>query len=424
MTRHMMKLGAAAFALTALLAPAALAQACDAADQSGCRPWSQAGLEQSQDGNVLGVAVVTAPEAASAVVGTSAAYGNVGSGVVDNGNLIYTGVQGLRGRADAFTTIDTGDVHGPVVGTAVAYGNSSTARVTGGEAQYFVTQTADGDVSATSDVSVRNAWTVSVGTVAAANVSAVENRDGTIRNFVRQDANASVTALSDVTACCTGDSAVVTTTALGNSQSSTGSTTTNYAGAVQITGDGTTISARTRYSAPIANGVTIGASTASGNSATMTNEWGYATLGRDGSNVYQQQSARVEAVTTVNLDSWAGVATASAYGVGNSALVSNIGSDTGLWAVQGNYGDVYAGAELAGQSYSGGTGIVTSTAIGNAASAYVCSTCGSGAVTGGVNQFNGADVTAYGRANTPVAGAVASSAVAIGNTATFQSTGH
>ena len=83
----------------------------------------------------------------------------------------------------------------------------------------------------------------------------------------------------------------------------------------------------------------------------------------------------MDANTTVSLDDWSGDANASAYGVGNSALVANVGSDTSLYAIQSNYGAVTANASLSG-GRNDGTGTVNATAIGNAATATLCNACG------------------------------------------------
>ena len=410
-------------ALAAFLAPVAAAGPCGQSGEPACRGYAPVLNEQIQLGDVWGNMEVVMPERTTQAVGTSAAYGNVTSNFRKMGQVDFTSTQTMEGDAGALTYIETGQVDGAVIGTSTAYANSATAGTWNGDANYFVEQTADGRTSARTVARIDGASDVALGTSAAANVSAVEAEYGTIRNFVRQDANGSVIAETDAVVCCQGNSGQAVTTALGNSMSSTGYGTSSSNGAVQSTAAGQTISATTTYYSANANGSTVGASTAAGNTALVTNAYGPAFLGRDGSELYQGNLSTVSATSFVNLDSWSGIASSSAYGVGNSALIGNVGGETSLFGIQSNYGDVSSSARLAGNSYGGGAGLVTSTAIGNAASAYGCSTCGTVPVYGSTSQFNAGDVTAYGRAYTPVAGGVIGSAVAVGNTSTYQSTG-
>ena len=409
-------------AIAALLAPVAVAGPCGQTGEPACPGYAPVLNEQLQMGDVWSTMEVVTPDSVTDAIGTSAAYGNVTSNLREVGQIDFRSTQTMDGETGAYTYIETGPVEGVVIGTTTAYANSALAGSWNGDVNSTGEQTANGDVSARTVTRVQQANDLAIATTGAANVSAAEGENGTIRNFVRQDANGSVYAGSDVVNCCQGNSGQVVTTALGNSTAVTGYNTTTYAGAVQTTAAGETITAVTSYYSPEAYGTTIGASTASGNSATVVNDWGPATLGRDGSELYQGNLSDISAQTVVTLDSWSGIASASAYGVGNSALISNVGFETGLYGIQSNYGDVTSGAQLVGNSYSGGTGLVTSTAIGNAASAYVCSTCGTAPVSGNIQQFNAGSVTAYGRAFTPTAGGIIGSAVAVGNTSTYTST--
>ena len=66
---------------------------------------------------------------------------------------------------------------------------------------------------------------------------------------------------------------------------------------------------------------------------------------------------------------------------------------------------------------------MTSTAIGNAATATVCNFCSDGAVGGRINQNNAANIIAQGQASISYGGSVYGSASAVGNAATIQSLG-
>ncbi|MEO0466086.1 MAG: holdfast anchor protein HfaD, partial [Pseudomonadota bacterium] len=231
--------------------------------------------------------------------------------------------------------------------------------------------------------------------------------------------NGSVTATTDADFCCVGATAAIATTAGGNSITSTGSTTTSIQGAVQTTATGETIQAVSDVYAGSANGAIV-TTTASGNSYVLHNEWGYTSLGREGSELYQGNESEIDARSWVTLDNWNGHAAVSSYGVGNSAVVGNIGSDTALHTIQSNFGAVGSQASFDGASATGGVAQLTSTSIGNAASATLCTACNDASLSGTVSQFNSGNIYATGIMNAPNAGVVIGTATAIGNSATFQ----
>jgi hypothetical protein len=155
--------------------------------------------------------------------------------------------------------------------------------------------------------------------------------------------------------------------------------------------------------------------TAAGNSANIANEWGYAQIrGR------QDNSSGVYAESKVALASWGGAATSSAYGVGNASLATNVGSDLDVDVRQQNGGDVTTSASF--QGAGAGDAIVSSTAIGNAFTGYVCSMCGDARVSGAVTQTNGGNVASSGTILANGSGGLSGSASAIGNSATFITT--
>lgn len=412
-------------ALAALLAPLASAGPCGQPQEPACPATPSRVLNsQIQFGDVFADMDVQMPYGGGAAVGAAAGYGNVSSGSVISGDIDYDADQTMGGDAKARTTITTGGSTGTVVGATTAYGNASSGGSWNGETYYRAEQTMTGDTEARTAAYIVNAGDVAVGSTAAANVSAASGEYGTIRNFVIQDSDGSVTSSATVEACCTGNSAQIVSNAVGNSTASTGAATTSYSGAVQTTAAGERIESYAGYRSPQSYGTTIAASAAAGNSATVDNSWGYATLGRNGSELYQEQRSTVGSSAYVTVtDSFSGLTSASAYGVGNSALISNVGSDTGLYANQFNYGDVASAAGLSGGSWTGGAGLVNSVAIGNAASAYVCAVCGPAQLQGGLTQYNAGNTTAIGTAYTPAAGLVSGAAIAVGNTATYQSSG-
>ena len=399
----------------------ALALALAAANATSQAQSSHATIEQIQLGDVWSNMQVEIDVSAWEAASTSSAVGNAAAGLVTSGDVTISTDQTLDGNVTATNELTGGDA-GLAVATTTAYGNSTTGGTWSGDTYYRADQVANGDIEAGTRIDIGNANNVAAATTAIANVSAPANEWGTNAAFQTQESNGSVAATTDVDMCCDGSSASFGTTAGGNAVSSTGSTSTNFNGAVQTTASGETISASGDVYMGYGHNV-LNASTAFGNSATVHNEWGYAVLGRDGSEVYQENASAIDSQSYVTLENWTGYATSSAYGVGNAATISNVGSDTGLYANQNNYGAVYSNATFTGGASDDGAGIVTSTAIGNAATATLCNICGDAALHGQTNQFNAGSIIAQGRASVGHTGSVFGSATAVGNAATYQSNG-
>lgn len=378
-------------------------------------------IDQVQMGDVWSDMNVYVPDYTPNVASTSTAVGNAAAAVRNSGDITATVRQDFNASATATNSL-RGYSADTAVSTTTAYGNAITSGTDYGTNTLWGTQTASGTITANSEMELLGAATVSSATTAIANVSSSDNNFGTNIADQTQYSSANVRAETDADACCDGYYASYATVAGGNATSSTGYTSSNYNRALQKTEAGSTITGVTDVY--MNDGTNVTASTNSfGNSATVNNEWGYATLGLEGAPTTQVNGADVDAQSYVTLDHWSGFATSSAYGVGNSALISNIGSDTAIYADQTNDGTVGSQASFTGQSWTGGTGIVTSTAIGNAATATVCNYCSDGAVGGQINQVNNGQTYATGSAHVAYGGAVYGSATAIGNSATLQSIG-
>ena len=382
---------------------------------------SNATIDQVQLNDVWSDMQVEIPDYAWQATSTSTAVGNAAAGLVTSGSIDLDVQQQLDANITATNQLLGGN-SGLAIATTTAYGNSTTSGTWDGNNYYRADQVSNGDVTADTRVDMQNAGTVANATTAIANVSVPTNEWGTNAAFQTQESNGSVSSTTDVDMWRDGHSASFATTAGGNAVSSTGSTSTNINGAVQTTAAGETISASSDVYMGFGHNV-LSATTAFGNSASQHNEWGYASLGREGSEVYQGNDSEVDAQTYVTIDQWSGYATASAYGVGNTASTSNLGSDAGLYAIQDNYGTVSSDANLKGASYTDGSGIVTSTAIGNSATATLCNICGDAALHGQTQQFNAGSVIARGSASDGQTGSVFGAATAVGNSATYQSNG-
>ncbi|HPA38927.1 MAG TPA: holdfast anchor protein HfaD [Phenylobacterium sp.] len=134
-------------------------------------------------------------------------------------------------------------------------------------------------------------------------------------------------------------------------------------------------------------------------------------------NVQQYNSAYQRAQAETSAYNFGAVA-ATASGVGNTALLGDIGGEIIIDASQINdVGGIDAVASTTGQD--GYDGQATAVATGNAITGYACADC-NGRLTANSSQVNGADVGAT--ATTTMNGSVRSAtgiATAVGNTATY-----
>ena len=367
----------------------------------------------------MDVVIVDNAEGASAA---ATATGNTTTATAHGNDLDFDVVQQQDGAVTATTSLSGGTVYGGTASTTTtAYGNAASSSTDNGTVFSTVTQTSNADVNASSQIDLDGADAVSANTTATANVVSYSSENGTNRGFTTQTGNASVSATTDADICCNNDSVALGSTATGNSVSSYGATTTNFNGAVQTMAAGTQVSAQTTARMDNGNNVAVSA-TSAGNNTSVENEFGFATLGRDGSDLYQENRASVDADSSVSLTSWSGTSGATSYGVGNSGLISNLGSDTGMYALQNNFGDVSSTAYFDGEYSDGSHGYASATSIGNAATATLCYTCGGDSILyGRTNQTNSGNTIASSHVAHGSGGYVSGAATAVGNSATYQS---
>ena len=378
-------------------------------------------INQVQLGDVWSDMDVYVPESTTEVGSTSVSVGNTATAARIYGDVSSEITQEFDATSTATNRL-RGYSAGRAVATTTAYGNAAYGGTDDGTNSFRTQQSASGRIEALTDIQLSGASEIASATTAIANVASTDNNYGSNNANQVQQSSADVIAETDADMCCDGYYASFATTAGANATSSTGYTSTNNNNARQVTSDDSAVRASTDVY--MNDGHNVSAVTnAFGNSATVHNEWGYATLGQAGEPVEQTNGAEIDAQSYVTLDHWSGYATSSAYGVGNSALISNVGSDTVMYANQTNDGTVGSQASFSGQSTVGGAGIVSATSIGNAATGTVCNYCSDGAVGGVINQTNNGQVYAYGRATTTYGSAIFGSATAIGNSATLQSAG-
>jgi hypothetical protein len=337
-------------------------------------------------------------------------------------SMNVSNTQTLRGTVSAINSVTGQNARGVTQSTAVAHGNA--AQVEGCCATIGInsTQTAQADtkITAKSTIHVGSADFIVSGAQGTANSFGSFTKNGYTQGKVTQTSAAKVDASSNVTACC--NNGAVSSNAIGaaNSARWEGESATIFAEVDQDNaGDVTTTST---VDVKSATNVSSGAA-AAGNLAEIQNKWGYAQM--SGS---QNNSGNVSSSSIVNLDNFDGFAMSGSNSVGNSALLSNLGSDVSMFMDQNNRGNVSATTSFSGASANGGVGQATSSAVGNAITAYSCASCGNESVLveGRTNQTNSGNVTATTTFNGGNMGMISASASAIGNSATFiaQRSGH
>jgi hypothetical protein len=395
---------AAAAGLAVVLAAPAFAQTTTPTALNGQLNWGDV---------VADINVVTLDDARSAAAVATAA-GNSVSGANVKGGLDAASEQTMSGATFAYATLSGGNVtHANAMSTAQA--NTLQAQTTNGALNMTAAQIADGgDALARSRVTIRNAKTLSAVSRVASNNAATAAEHGELNVALTQSASNSAYAITDDDACCTGHTAAGASAAI-NAWSSSSSTSTVNAQYKQ-TSTGAASEATTDVYQNRAYSVTA-ATTAAANSASIANEWGYAQIrGR------QTSSTNVKVDTRVTLLDLSGTTSISAYGVGNSTLATNVGSDMVVDVAQLNTGGVDANAQFTGASFDHGDVVLASTAIGNGFTGSVCSQCGDAALSGAVSQTNGGNIISTGSITANGAGAIIGSASAIGNSASFITT--
>lgn len=300
--------------------------------------------------------------------------------------------------------------------TSVALGNSASALVDGGMDLSSEQIAEDGSsVSAEAELAVSDYAMYSVTSAsAAANAYQSIAYGGEANLDLRQDSGASVTADTYIVAPTAGlgNSAVAIGAANGNSISVEG-----YMGPSQIVtvdqdnrGD---VLGRVRIEAGGGAVGTQAIASANGNNIRIQNEDGYAHLQGEQDNAGTVTSESGIVIGNFDVDNL----TISSEGVGNSAVLSNIGADAFVGLDQTNTGAVNSTAFLNGQT--GGSAALFSTAYGNAATSYICSEC---PVTsyGDMNQLNSANINSTVNGQMGTGTGISGTATAIGNSSTFQ----
>lgn len=347
-----------------------------------------------------------------AVTGLATAQANSATGEVLNWSQV-TSNQAFTGDVRANAITDAQNVWGIATGHATAQGNGLTVSA-GADLEMDATQSAgSGTVSALSALRLGEYAGHTVQTAqASANAMEVAGNDAHMDLRVRQSSDTSVDSRASVDAGSAEiETTLVTASAAGNSLNAGGFDTGTVADLEQSNSG----RVRATAEADIGNadfGVTA-ASQAAGNTATVRNEWGYARMQGE-----QLNEADVEAMTRLGVGAFEnGAAVGSANAVGNSVLLSNFGADAYAGVGQVNSGNVRG--EVVMQGGWGQSAFATSSAIGNAQSAYICSECPV-RLDGDIRQTNSGNVySGVSQTYSNYVGAVTGSATAVGNASTF-----
>lgn len=318
--------------------------------------------------------------------------------------------------ADAETSVTS--VDGTALTVSTAMGNGATLSMTGGSDISSTQTAADGSsVFAGATLRVGSYANSSVTAAnAAANAVEIEADYGSINGQLRQDSGADVRADATIDAPNGGMgwTAVLGATASGNNIQTSGYVT-DQIHVVDQTNSGE-IRATARMEAGGGSRFTTVASQAQGNGLSVENQWGYAHA--QGS---QTNSGDADALTDIDLGNFdQDSIIASADGLGNSAVVSNIGADVFVGLDQNNIGNVNATMRFSGDD--GGEVIGSASAFGNAVSAYSCNECPNVQATGEVNQTNSGRVTSTFQATQGTGWGITGAANAVGNSASFVTT--
>jgi hypothetical protein len=348
---------------------------------------------------------------------TAVASGNIASATVIEDEEEIDSVQHMYGDSSATANATVWHASGNVAVTSAAVNNGATAiAADDSELEIASQQLNHGDARAETDFTGADAQNAATTASASGNVAAVSLDHSGMALVSGQESIGAISADVEADHGVVADQAVSAAIASANNLSVGGETATVLLDSSQ-TASGS-VSARSDMYVGYAIDAS-GNATANANSTAVDNQWGYVNA-----RVSQSVDANVQADSYVTLsDGFLGFGSAGAYGVGNQAMVSNVGSDTVMDVTQYNGGDVGANAALAGEG--GDQALASAAAYGNSATASLCAYCDDNvpSLEASNNQTNDGGVIANATVVTTRARMVAATATAVGNAATYQVSG-
>lgn len=347
---------------------------------------------------------------------TAVAAGNATSVNSDDSNVDLHTDQRMEGDANATANATVWHADGTVATSSAAISNGATATASNGNVGVRVRQIAHGASSARTNVVTSDVGAAASSASAGNNVAALSADHGDIRADIAQASTGAVSAQT-VAKHDSGGDLVADAIASANNVNAAGDTTTSLTSTTQ-SAYSASVDARVDLYAGSANNI-VGNATANANTVNVDNQWGYVNA-----RARQNASANVHAEGYVTLGGDFGLASSSAYGVGNSASASNFGSDTALNVAQNNSGDTEANAALAA-SGNGEQALASSSAYGNVVTGTLCTGCDNSQATLDTtsSQTNTGDVRSTALVQADRARQVAASASAIGNAASYSVNG-
>jgi hypothetical protein len=347
---------------------------------------------------------------------TAIAAGNVASAVSEDQATAIDNTQHMDGDARAEANATVWYAEGNVAVNASAIGNGGTSVSRNGDADLNSTQLAHGDASASARFTGGDAANAATSASASGNVAAVSMENGQAGLVASQQSTGAIGASVEADHCCVAGQVVSGAIASANNFTVGGDTATTLTDTTQSASGN--VNARVDLYAGYVTDAS-GNATANANALTIDNEWGYVNA-----RVNQNASAAVTAESYVTLGGdFLGFGSAGAYGVGNQAIVSNVGSDTVLDVTQTNSGHISADVAFVGEG--GESALASAAAYGNSVTGSLCGYCDDNnpSLTASNDQINSGAVSANASLATPYARTAAATATAIGNAATYQVAG-
>lgn len=337
---------------------------------------------------------------------------------VAGNDVVLDNLQHADGDVSATNTAAIGSAGGVVVITSAAVANGVTSATENGGMVVRSTQLSHANQSATVVNDTGYVGDAASSASASGNVAALSADNGDISAVLTQESTGSLLASTEADHWGSDGQVVADAISSANNITASGSTTTLLTDTAQISSGDHVTAEVDLYAGAAADAV--GNATANANALTIDNQFGYVNT-----HAVQENTANVDAGAYVTLGGdFDGFASAGAYGVGNSAIVSNTTSDTVLDISQNNAGDITANAGLVTDG-AGDQAFASSAAYGNIVTGSLCGQqCGDGQATldAANHQVNSGAVHAVAAINAPNANIVAGTATAIGNAATYQST--
>jgi hypothetical protein len=371
---------------------------------------------QYQSGDANAVTTITVGSTVDAGA-TSVASGNVASATVVEDEEDIVSTQHMDGSTSATTDATVWHAEGNIAAASAAVGNGATAVATEDSGLYIdSTQLNHGDATAATRFTGAESANAGTSASASGNVTALSLDHSGAALISNQESIGNVSAVSEADHGIVYGQAVSGSVASANNLSVGGETATVLTAVTQSASG--SVEARSDLYTGYAYDAS-GNATANANATTIDNQWGYVNA-----RVSQNSDANVRADSYVTLsDAFVGFGSAGAYGVGNQAMISNVGSDTVVDVTQVNSGDVSANAALVGDG--GQSALASAAAYGNNNTAALCAYCDDNVPTLSTSndQTNAGDVYARASVTAPRARLVGATSSAIGNAATYQTSG-